>query len=136
MKSRIIVYFIQAGQHGPIKIGHTSSQKTLSLRMGQLQSASPYRLKLLGCIGTNDSLLENKLHQQFAFCHLQGEWFRHDPLISEYIKTHRAKFPFEIAADKRHKNMKFLTCSNCGYQWKSRKISPQECPACKSRNWK
>lgn len=136
MKNQLIIYFLQAGQRGPIKIGRTSGQKALNHRIGQLQSASPYRLQLLGYIKSRDSLLEKKLHQKFAFCHLQGEWFRHDSLILEYLEVHREKFSFEILADKKRKDIRFLICSKCGHQWKSRRTNPKECPACKSRSWK
>lgn len=56
-----MIYFIQCGESGPIKIGHT---KSLAARLALLQSANPHRLNPVGWmeggrtkLGCIDSLL-------------------------------------------------------------------------------
>jgi len=65
------VYFIQAGEDGPIKIGHTSNVPS---RLKSLQTGHAAKLKVLGqCEG--DKKLEKSLHHKFAEHRLTGEWF-------------------------------------------------------------
>lgn len=65
------VYFIQCGDNGPIKIGHT---KDIDRRLSILQGANPQRLNLLGCF-LGDSIQESELHKQFKGDRISGEWF-------------------------------------------------------------
>jgi hypothetical protein len=68
-----VVYVIQAGYCGPVKIGTTSSSRLLK-RLAQLQTANADRLHVLrtyvGGVG-----LERELHRRFAASRLAGEWF-------------------------------------------------------------
>lgn len=66
-----VVYAIQQGIGGPIKIGLTKSVET---RLKSLQTANPFPLRLLGTIVGND-LTEAHLHQFFDEYRLVGEWF-------------------------------------------------------------
>jgi len=71
------VYFIQCkGKHGPIKIGKA---KDANKRMENLQTANPYKLKLLAiikCESCEHALrIEKKLHKMFNGYRLHGEWF-------------------------------------------------------------
>ncbi len=71
--SKRIIYFIQAGDDGLIKIG---SSTNVNQRLNALQSASPEKLRLLVSINDNkDNSLEKQLHSKFAKDRIRGEWF-------------------------------------------------------------
>jgi hypothetical protein len=83
-----VVYFIQAGNDGPIKIGVTRS---LDIRLPMLQTGSPYLLVVLATINGGHEL-ESAYHR--ALCHhrMRSEWFyptsevlRHVALAAEGI---------------------------------------------------
>lgn len=69
------VYFIQAGENGPVKIGR--SRDVLG-RVRTLQTAHPQPLSVLRVID-GDRTVERWLHDQFAPFHERGEWFRFVP---------------------------------------------------------
>lgn len=66
------VYFIQADENGPIKIGFTADDP--KRRLAQLQTGNPHCLRLLGAIG-GDTARERQFHSELAAWRLQGEWF-------------------------------------------------------------
>jgi len=73
------IYFIGADD-GPIKIGISASPKS---RLTALQTASPFRLRLLA-IRVGDVLTERDYHRRFAAHRLHGEWFERAPeLLAE-----------------------------------------------------
>lgn len=77
------VYFVQAGDRGPIKIGIS---KNVNSRISSLQTANSKELVLLGIIESNaDENLEAKLHSLFAKDLARGEWFNPSPELLEYI---------------------------------------------------
>jgi hypothetical protein len=76
----MIVYFIQAGARGPIKIGLTSDVRR---RLFSLQTASPQPLRLLGGIPGGQGL-ERALHRELAAHHIKGEWFRPAPEVRRF----------------------------------------------------
>ncbi len=65
------LYFIRAGDNGPVKIGIADS---IPERMATLQSASAVTLCLIREIPGNRAQ-EQWLHQRFAEVRLRGEWF-------------------------------------------------------------
>lgn len=65
------VYFIQAGENGPIKIGYSNEPWG---RLATLQTAHYEKLRLLG-VTTGDVDSERALHKRFAPFRLEGEWF-------------------------------------------------------------
>lgn len=68
---RSYVYFIQAQEGGPVKIGWTVNPHK---RLKALQAASPYKLVIRYTLrGTQQ--LEHYLHERFASSRLEGEWF-------------------------------------------------------------
>lgn len=73
-----VIYFIQAGEDGPIKIGYTRSAPRKRLK--ELQTAAPQKLRLLG---TTDGgrLEERALHRAWGDERLQGEWFNPVPSL-------------------------------------------------------
>ncbi len=69
------IYFIQAGELGPVKIGHGTNPRR---RLHNLQIGSAEPLRLLG-IREGDEEEERHLHQRFAHLHIRGEWFTFSP---------------------------------------------------------
>ena len=57
-----MVYFIQAGKDGPIKIGYTAND--VKNRLLTLQPSSPYPLTILGVM-EGDVELEKNIHKKF-----------------------------------------------------------------------
>ncbi len=85
------VYFIQAGQGGPIKIG---SARYPELRIGALQVANHEELTLLGKIRYDDGHdrhSEWAIHEYFSEHRLRGEWFRPDWSILRFIENNCGK---------------------------------------------
>jgi hypothetical protein len=66
------VYFLQAGEAGPIKIGWALDPLA---RLNELQVGCPEPLRLLMTL-TDEGGLEAQLHRRFARLRLRGEWFR------------------------------------------------------------
>lgn len=79
------VYFMQVGDNGPIKIGHTVD---LRKRLVVTQVHNPYLVRLL-CATDGGFKLEQELHEKFKDSHLFGEWFSPSEEIINYI------LPFE-----------------------------------------
>jgi hypothetical protein len=79
----LYVYFIQAGERGPIKIGITQEPEA---RRDELQIGSPVDLVLLAA-HPGTPALERALHRRFTEGNLRGEWFRPDtPGLAEEIQ--------------------------------------------------
>jgi hypothetical protein len=72
----VFVYFIQAGENGPIKIGIAADHED---RMRSLQVGHYEELRLLKTILTTGKKeaekLEAQFHARFHSYHLRGEWF-------------------------------------------------------------
>ncbi len=78
-----MIYFVQCGKNGPVKIGCTGNVED---RITQMQTSCPYELKLLWKIngGKED---EAELHEQWKHERIRGEWFRPSRQLLEYIET-------------------------------------------------
>lgn len=79
------VYFIQAVDGGPIKIGSTFNPVK---RLGSLQGGSPVRLQILGLLKGAGRDAEGALHIRFLDSHSHGEWFHPTPELIAYIAEH------------------------------------------------
>ncbi len=77
-----MIYFIQQGKTGAIKIGYTKN--SITKRIVALQSASPHKLNLL-CILEGTEKQERALHNLFSPYKLQGEWFESHPTIMMFL---------------------------------------------------
>lgn len=77
------VYFVQAVEGGPIKIGWSVDPDK---RLKELQGGNPKELKLIG-IEAGDMQHERELHGRFRDHRMFGEWFMPEPVILEYIAT-------------------------------------------------
>lgn len=77
------LYFIQAGEDGPIKIGITRNPE---VRLANLQ-VSHFETLHVRAICAGGSELETELHAHFASGRLRGEWFKADtPGLAELIE--------------------------------------------------
>ncbi len=78
------VYFIKSEGTKAIKIGFTAGQ--VERRLSSLQTAHPYKLKLLATIpGAREN--EKSLKEQFARYRLEGEWFEPHPDLLAFISV-------------------------------------------------
>lgn len=94
------VYFVQAGEGGPIKIGWTGGSP--SARMAALQTGNPELLQLLASApGAVED--EKALHARFAAARMSGEWFRAVPELVAFVAgvawVQRAEFGTGLAGD-------------------------------------
>jgi hypothetical protein len=86
------VYFIEAGEGGPIKIGVAAD---VNARLRDLQVANPVDLKLIVSIpGGYDE--ERALHQQFRTERVSGEWFRGNGNVRAFAESLIGKPEAEI----------------------------------------
>jgi transcriptional regulator with AAA-type ATPase domain len=77
-----MIYFIQQGKTGPIKIGYTEND--IAKRLASLQVASAEKLTLLGVI-EGGKKQEKLIHKFFHANQMEGEWFKPVPAIQDYI---------------------------------------------------
>jgi hypothetical protein len=71
------VYFIRAGEDGPVKIGTADN---VPVRMNALQNAHYEPLILVRQL-TGNRHLEMRVHQRFRHLRIRREWFRFDPAM-------------------------------------------------------
>jgi hypothetical protein len=65
------VYFVQAGEDGPVKIGFATD---VASRLNAMRTSNPEELRLVACfIGTYED--ERAMHALFAKYRKRGEWF-------------------------------------------------------------
>ena len=89
-----MVYFIQVGSDGPVKIGFT--ERDLAGRLTALQTGNSERLNVAGIIEGGGILLEKDLHCKFSHLRIRGEWFYFGEDLRTYIsELHTSK-------DQRH----------------------------------
>jgi DNA-binding NtrC family response regulator len=78
-----MIYFVQSGKSGPVKIGFTAKDD-VKVRISTLQTASIEPLNLLGVMD-GDEEKEKALHQFFHSYRIRGEWFEPHPKLLMYI---------------------------------------------------
>lgn len=76
------VYFIQAGECGPVKVGFTSNLKE---RLDALQVGHPENLRLLGA-RQGGPAEEAELHRRLAAHRVRGEWFAPAPEVLSAVE--------------------------------------------------
>jgi hypothetical protein len=77
-----VVYFVSAGDDGPIKVGFTTGK--LARRLADLQLSSPVRLRVVWAI-RGGRAKEREVHLKLAAHRLHGEWFARDAVL-DYLK--------------------------------------------------
>ncbi len=76
-----MIYFIQAGNDGPIKIGKAQSPEA---RRRELQTGNHEKLNLIKEI-PGDVERENSIHNDLRSHRYRGEWFSPTPEVLDYI---------------------------------------------------
>jgi hypothetical protein len=95
-----MIYFIQAGDDGLIKIGYAAD---VDQSLKTWQEGSPVPLKLLASL--NGSLeAEAYLHAKFSRLRQHGKWFKPSKEIFDFIE--KPLFPAGLLADKPNPNSK------------------------------
>jgi hypothetical protein len=79
------IYFVQMDYIGPIKIGFATYFQN---RLRQLQTGSPYKLRLL-CLVPGNEQFEKDIHSCFREIRLEGEWFLPHPKLLEEIEQQK-----------------------------------------------
>jgi len=84
----MIVYFVQAGESGPVKIGVTQN---IEDRVVNLQTGNPEKINVMRALtlrSKEDAFnLESKLHNKFKDVRLNGEWFKYSKYLDDFIKN-------------------------------------------------
>lgn len=78
-----MIYFIQRGDAGPIKIGYA---KDLGTRLQNLQTWHDEPLRVVGVI-EGDRTTERQMHERFASLRIRGEWFECREELSAFVAT-------------------------------------------------
>lgn len=79
---RNVVYFVQAGTDGPIKIGTATD---LLKRVSALQTGNAATLHILGFI-PGGPYEESAMHDRFSHLRIRGEWFQSSPELLDFVK--------------------------------------------------
>lgn len=76
-----VVYFLQAGESGPVKIGRTGK---IDDRFKALQTGHYEQLRVVRKIIGQPSI-ERWAHRTFSSLRIRGEWFRFDPAMLVWV---------------------------------------------------
>lgn len=76
-----VVYFVQHGCCGPIKIGKT---RDIEKRMSTMEADAPEPLKLVLMLS---DATEAQMHKRFAGLRGRGEWFKPAPQLVEFVNS-------------------------------------------------
>jgi hypothetical protein len=79
------VYFIRAGENGPIKIGFTNS---IQSRLSKIATDCPPPVELIGFIERAPIEAERALHRRFAAHRIDREWFKPAPELLGFAREH------------------------------------------------
>lgn len=135
-ESTMPVYFIAENENENygnlrVKIGISAN---VQRRVNQLQTGSPYLLRLMGWIeANNDRTLEKQLHQKYASENTHREWFSLDATdVFQELKLHSTSSfiatnnnAFEIVSRDRDGVPEYLGA----WQWGDVEID-EFCPSC------
>lgn len=88
-----IVYFVQCGKDGPVKIGFSGDGWG---RIKDLSTAMPYRAGKISIV-VGGRQLERRLHQRFKRYRLNGEWFKPEGELKALMRKLPRSEPRELA---------------------------------------
>jgi hypothetical protein len=71
------VYFIRAGECGPVKIG---TAHNIAVRLNSLQNGHYEQLNLIRVL-QGDRHMEMRIHERFRHLRIRREWFQFDPAM-------------------------------------------------------
>ena len=90
-----LVYFLQLGDGGPIKVGVAVNPLT---RMANIQAGSSVPVFLRGVVpGSYDK--EREIHQHLAGHRIRGEWFTPAPEVLVYVRRLIREAAFPLSDD-------------------------------------
>jgi len=72
VKGLDMVYFIQCGKGGPIKIGYSTDPWR---RLDYMQVCCPYELTLIAVL-PGDAAKERQIQGWYEHCRIRGEWYK------------------------------------------------------------
>lgn len=78
-----MIYFVQSGEGGPIKIGHA---RNVEKRMGLLQTGNPVKLNVMATIDGSVEK-EQELHTKFHKDRIFLEWFSPSKELLSFIAS-------------------------------------------------
>lgn len=87
----VTTYFIQCHDMPFVKIGRAT--KSLQKRLATLQIGCPMPLNI---IAASRHYSEKELHRQFAPYHHNGEWFRYEGELRDFIALIQSQEPLEL----------------------------------------
>lgn len=86
---RTNVYFLQACQGGPVKIGHSQN---VERRLAEIQPGHPFKLQVARLFENVDPAFEAWLHRRFSDLRLHGEWFEEEVMSATDTEDVRGLF--------------------------------------------
>lgn len=109
-----MIYFIQQGEDGPVKIGYARTRRAVKQRFDSFQIAHAERLELLAVHpGTQDQ--EKALHAALGAHRIRGEWFRPhgEVFLAAGLAHHTAWLIDRVWSDERWRRLGVLTREGC-----------------------
>lgn len=111
-----MIYYIQRGEDGPIKIGTSNDPER---RLAELQTGSGEPLRLLAVI-PGDRSLERQIHSALRDHQGIGEWFKPSPAELEYLQR-LMKVEYEVVDGKAyavlHRETQGAVTERCPFCW-------------------
>lgn len=111
-----MIYFIQAGSDGPIKVGKAVDPEK---RLRMLQTGATETLRLLAVV-PGDYEREAKIHRDLKPYRQRGEWFASTPEVLTYLSSLR-DIEYEIHGERAyailrrdHEGARTAFCPFCG----------------------
>lgn len=96
-----MIYFVQHGEDGPIKIGYVGKEESFQRRLSLLQIGNPVELHPLGIMdGSQDD--ERVMHNRFGDFWIKNEWFIPVRVIVSFIEQNTRPVVIHYAKDRKY----------------------------------
>lgn len=118
------VYFVRAGETGPVKIGCSNKPANRLLQIGEWV---PFKLELIAVM-PGSYALETAVHNMFAPEWSHGEWFHQSDRLRQFIADIQAGRPVEIKPHPEAYNAPRRVAIRTKKQW-TRRIARAEMAA-------
>jgi hypothetical protein len=86
-----VIYYVQEGRSGPVKIGISALGCPFKYRVSSIQVGNPRVVRLLAT-EPGDKALERARHAEFG-PPIRGEWFRPTPELMTHIRLVALRMP-------------------------------------------
>lgn len=108
------IYIMQAGTHGPIKIG---ASKNVAKRVAAQQNFHYEEIRLLAT-GVGCHRAEQLIHKHFAEDRIRGEWFRPSAAIIRFVEAvARGELPYQlIPVEPQPAACESVACVGCEFR--------------------